>query len=771
MVAPHVRQPGTDMRRRLVTMMLAGAMALGVAARPAGQQAPARAPIFRGAAELVRVDVVVRDRDGHVVRGLTAADFTVAEDGRAQQIVSFAFEEIRADPLPPLTASTVLGMEQLQAAASQRSIVLAPPGGVELPSPVSPVAEAAQADDLTGRRMIVLLFDTSSMQPEEVERAVTSAHDYVETQMTAADLVAVATVGQSLTILRDFTSDREALRATLDGFDVTAGAGFEQPEALEAVEVTEETAEADPADLPLDDGEFGIFNNDRRLRAMRVLCTALASVEQKKALLYFSSGLSRSGSDNQVELRAVTNTCNRSNTSIYPVDSRGLSAIVPGGAPGGRGGRGGGGGGRGGGGGSVFSGRSMISQFSALNASQETLSTLAADTGGEVFLDSNDFGPAFTRVLHDLSAYYLLGYSSTNNAPDGKFRRITVRLRNTSTGYRLDARGGYYAKADFAHLGRDDRERQLQEQIASAVSSTDLPVVATTSWFRLPDNRFYVPVSLAVPGSQVRVPTATQLDRRNASVDVLGVVTDEQGRVVGRIRDTMQIPAAQAAALVGKQLQYQSGVTLPAGHFKVKVAVRENADGMMGTFEFPITIPDLKAEPIKVSPVVLSTQLRSMRGGGPGGRGGRGGTPGGLSDPAGRGFNSRRGGGGPQWGNESPNPLLRNGQEIVQSLTHVVLRTQPMYFYFEVYDPASAAGGATKVRASLAFYRGRVKIFETPVTERLALDDSDRKAVIFQLQVPAAGLPPGLYTCQVNVIDEIAGRFAFPRLAVYVKGP
>jgi VWFA-related protein len=746
-------------------------MALVARAGLTGQQTPpARAPIFRGAAELVRVDVVVRDRDGNVVRGLTAADFTVAEDGRAQQVVSFAFEEIRVDPLPPLMASTVLGIEQLQAAASQRSMVLAPAAGVE-PAPPVTAPDPAVGDDLTGRRMIVLLFDTSSMQPEEIERAVTSAHEYVQTQMTPADLVAVATVGQSLTILRDFTSDREALRTTLDGFDLTAGAGFEQPEAVEAVEVTEETAEADPADLPLDDGEFGIFNNDRRLRAMRVLCTALATVDQKKALLYFSSGLSRSGSDNQVELRAVTNTCNRSNTSIYPVDSRGLSAVVPGGAPGGGGGRGGGGGGgRGGGGASVFSGRSMISQFSSLNASQETLSTLAADTGGEVFLDSNDFGPAFTRVLHDLSAYYLLGYSSTNSTPDGKFRRITVRLRNTSTGYRVEARRGYYAKADFAHLGRDDRERQLQEQIASAVSSTDLPVVATTSWFRLPDNRFYVPVSLAVPGSQVRVPTATQLDRGNASVDVLGVVTDEQGRVVGRIRDTMQIPAAQAAALAGRQLQYQSGVTLPAGHFKVKVAVRENADGLMGTFEFPIAIPDLKAEPIKVSPIVLSTQLRSMRGGGPGGRGGRGGAPGGAPDPAGRGFNSRRGGGGPQWGTESPNPLLRNGQEIVQSLSHVVLRTQPMYFYFEVYDPAAAPGGATKVRASLAFYRGRVKIFETPVTERIAIDDADRKAVIFQLQVPAAGLLPGLYTCQVNVIDEVAGRFAFPRLAVYVRG-
>ena len=77
----------------------------------------------------------------------------------------------------------------------------------------------------------------------------------------------------------------------------------------------------------------------------------------------------------------------------------------------------------------------------------------------------------------------------------------------------------------------------------------------------------------------------------------------------------------------------------------------------------------------------------------------------------------------------------------------------------------------TVLRASLAFYRGRAKVFETPVIERTVIDDPDRKAAVFQLQVGAADIKPGLYTCQVNVIDEVAGRFAFPRLAVYVKGP
>lgn len=755
-----MRSTGHPPLLRVVSVVLGAAAAL--VALPAGvlTQTPPAAPsrsqsVFRATTNFVSVDVVVRDRNGNVVKGLKADDFVVAEEGKPQQVLSFDFEEVSTDTLPAnAPAAPVLGLEQLQNAANR---TVPPPASAAAPAPQA----AASPQDLAGRRLIVLLFDTSSMQPEEIDRAVKSAASYVESQMSTADLVAVASVGQSLTILRDFTADRDAIKATLSAFDVTSGSGFEQPVAADDSDVS---ADADPADLPLDDSEFGIFNNDRRLRAMKLICEALAPIEQKKAILYFSSGMSRSGTDNQVELRAVINAANRANTSIYPVDSRGLTAVVPGGAAGG-GGRGGGG--RGGAGSSVFSGRSMLSQFSSLNGSQETLTTLASDTGGQAFLDTNDFGPAFLRVQRDMAAYYLLGYSSTNALQDGKYRRISVKLKNPAAGYRVEARAGYYAPADFAHLKKEDKERQLQEQIASAVSSTDLPVVASTSWFRVSSDRFYVPLSVAVPGSAIHVPTATTLDRRNASIDLLGVVMDEQGRAVGRIRDTMQIPAAQVGTLENKQLQYQSGVTLPAGHFRVKVAVRENADGSMGTFEFPITIPDLKTTPVKVSPIVLSTQLRFARGGGPGGRGG--GPGGGGRGGPGPGFVSQRGGG---FDSNNQNPLLRGGQEIVQSLSHVVTQAQQMYFYYEVYDPTLAGTGpaaAPRLKTSLAFYRGRVKVFETPVVERTTVDDPERKAVVFQFELAGADLKPGLYTCQVNVVDEVAGTFAFPRLAVYVK--
>jgi hypothetical protein len=179
---------------------------------------------------------------------------------------------------------------------------------------------------------------------------------------------------------------------------------------------------------------------------------------------------------------------------------------------------------------------------------------------------------------------------------------------------------------------------------------------------------------------------------------------------------------------------YQSGLTLPPGRFVVKVVVRENAGGTMGSFETGVFVPELRQAPVKVSSVTLSTQLRVS--------------------PAGR---------------RSESPLVRDGVELLPSLTHFVDRAQKMYFYYEVYDPQAPAGGTSLLKTSLAFYRGTVKVFETPLVERADLDAVDRRAAIFQFEVPADAFAPGLYTCQVNIIDDVAGRFAFPRLAVYVR--
>jgi hypothetical protein len=291
---------------------------------------------------------------------------------------------------------------------------------------------------------------------------------------------------------------------------------------------------------------------------------------------------------------------------------------------------------------------------------------------------------------------------------------------------RVDHRAGYYAERDFAHTGRQDRERQLEEQIGAPVSATDLPVVVSSGFFRMANDRYYVPLSVAVSGAPLRN------SQQKSTLDVLGVIRDEQGRPVGRMRETLDV-GADAGGQPSRQVLYQSGLTLPPGRFAVKVVVRENAGGAMGSFETGVFVPDLRQAPVKVSSVTLSTLVRPVAG--------------------------RR---------RSESPLVREGVELLPSLSHVVDRDGKMYFYYEVYDPA-AANGRPSLKTSLSFYRGTVKVFETPLVERSELDVADRRAALFQFEVPAASFKPGLYTCQVNIVDDVAGTFTFPRLAIYVR--
>ena len=671
-------------------------------------------PVFRTGVNLVLVDVVVRDRNGAFVKGLTSDDFELLEDGVRQQVVTFAVEEITPNAAPVETAATLTAAGRLPSPSLR--LGKAAPTTDAAPAADAPAARPLTSEDVAGHRLLTLVFDTSSMQPEDVQKAIDSATTWVDEQMTKADLVAIASIGSGLQVLTDFTSDKERVRTVLSAFAATDGTAYATVDASTAA--TDEAAQAATDDTTAVDAsaqELDTFNNDVRLRALKTLAEALRPIQQKKAIIYFSSGMQRSGTDNQIELRAAVNAAVRANVAIYPVDSRGLQAIVPGGSArqGSRGGIG------------AFSGRGVSDQFTQLAAQQETLTSLASDTGGTAFTDSNDFGEAFTRVQRDISSYYMLGFSSTNANRDGRFRRLTVRVKNRSA-LRVDAKSGYYADRDFAHTARSDREALLQEQLVTPIAATDVPLFVTAGWFRLAADRYYVPISVAVPGASI--PQSGE----KATLDIAGFIRDERGAPVGRIRDTLTVPAASADVLAARQVLYQTGVTLPPGRFQVKVVVRENVNGQMGTFETPVLVPELKQAPVKVSSLVLGTQLQSV---------------------------SAR---------KTTNPLVRDGLELVPNLTHIVNRNQKVYFYYEVYEPAADAG-MPQLRTSLTFYRGKVKVFETPVVERTRIDVTERRAAVFQFEVPADSFTPGLYTCQVNIIDAVASRFAFPRLQLYVR--
>jgi hypothetical protein len=423
-----------------------------------------------------------------------------------------------------------------------------------------------------------------------------------------------------------------------------------------------------------------------------------------------------------VQLRRTIDRAVRANVSIYAADMRGLQALPPGGDATQQSARGQ----------SPFSGATVSGASSRLAATQDTLVSMAEDTGGRAFFDSNAFGKVFDRVIEDTSAYYVLGYSSTNPARDGKYRRIRVALRRPDV--KLEYRAGYYSGRDFAHSTREDREQQLEDQLSQDLSATDLSTYVTTGYFRVGDNRFFVPVSVVVPGYQV--PLAHATDKRKATLDVLGVVRDARKRPVARIRDTMKLAADNAADLSRKTVQYETGVELPPGSYRLKVVVRENIDGTFGSYEHDIVVPDLHGPGLKTSSVVLGTQL----------------------------VTGTRG--------DQRNPLVRPAGVLVPNVTRVVSSNQHLYFYYEVYDPARAAAApATPVRVvtSIAFFRGKTRAFETAPVETTELAPPDHKKAVFQFDLPAGALRPGLYTCQVNIVDDVAGAFAFPRMQVYVK--
>jgi hypothetical protein len=130
-------------------------------------------------------------------------------------------------------------------------------------------------------------------------------------------------------------------------------------------------------------------------------------------------------------------------------------------------------------------------------------------------------------------------------------------------------------------------------------------------------------------------------------------------------------------------------------------------------------------------------------------------------------------------------PLVRNGQEYVPNISHVFRQDQHLYLLYEVYDPTRAKAAAPEnagnepkgskpginLMSSLELIQGSTKVYETPIVQARAINVEGRDAVGFELDVPLSGLKPGQYLCQLNVIDDAAGSFAFPRFALLVREP
>jgi VWFA-related protein len=698
----------------------------------AGQQAPpppkpaqppagaaSRTPVrFTANTQLVVEDVILKDKSGQPVTNLTAKDFVVTEDGKPQDVKICEFQKLEETPAevlgdePQTKTETVAGQAKKDEAPKVTATAIAPekPGDIKY----------------RDKRLLVMFFDMVSMPIQDQVRAIDGATKFVKTQITPSDLVAIMTFSSDIKVVEDFTDDRDLLLQDIKHLVVGEGQGFSAADSSDAASDTGDS-------FTQDDTEFAIFNTDRQLSALETAVKMLASLNEKKALVYFSSGIQRSGQDNQAQLQATVNAAIRSNVSFYPIDARGLVATAPlgdatKGSPGGA---------------AMYSGSSARAAQGNFQAQQETLYTLATDTGGKTLIDNSNLVLGIVQAQKDISSYYILGYYTTNEKLDGHFRRVKIAFKDPALAARIpkiDYRVGYWAGKEFKQFNASDKERQLDEALLLGDPVTDMDIALDAYYFRLARDRYFVPVVAKIPGSELEL--AKKGGVESTTFDFIGVVKDATGKTVQNVRDYIPFKLKEDVAnqLAKHPIVYPTGFTLAPGTYSLRLVARENTTGRIGTFDKKLVIPDLTLEQTRlpISSVILSSQ---------------------RMDTAAAVFSAQK-----DKKIDAANPLIESGKELIPSVTNVFSKGSEMYVYLQAYEPA--AESTQPLVAWVTFIRGRVEAFKTAplqVTEGL---DPKSKAVALKFSLPLADMKPGRYTCQVNVISPEAQKWAIWRAPV-----
>jgi VWFA-related protein len=704
------------------------AFALGTStgvAQLTGQNKPATgsdAPTIHVTSRLIIETVVVKDKKGGAINGLTAKDFTVTEDGVPVEVKICEQQTLpeTADPLPP-QATTSTDDIKIYNRLAREQIANETPGQVKYKD----------------KRLLALYFDMSSMPEPDQLRALTAAEKFIRTQMTAADLVAIMRyAGSSVDVLQDFTDDRNRLLSILETMVVGEGQG---DTATSSDDASADTGAA----FGQDDGEFNIFSTDRQLAALQTAAQSLEHLSEKKELIYFASGMTLSGMDNQAQLHATEQAAIRAGVSIWSIDSRGLVASGPmgdasHGSPGGA---------------SMYTGGAAMAQVSRLEQSQDTLYALAGDTGGKALLDYNDLTLGIVNAQKSVSNYYILGYYTKNYALNGKFRKVKVTVNPPVEAASLDFTQGYFGDKEWGKFNTADKERQLEDALMQGDPYTELTVAMEINYFQLNRAEYFLPIMIKVPGRELAL--AKKRGAEHTTIDFIGEIKDDYGgTTVQNIRDHVDVKLSDQTAeqLAKGPVEYSCGYTLLPGKYTIKVLARDDETGRIGTFQSSFVIPDLHKETkrVAVSSVVLSAQRIP------------------YSDAI---YNVAKG---KQQAKESAaNPLVQGGQQVIPSVTRVFSKGRNLTVFLQAYEaettptpsttPGSAAPAAEAhpLVAFVSFYQGQNKVYETQPEEVMPEANTRLQITPMSFNVNLGSLAAGKYDCQVTVLDPSGGKTAY----------
>ena len=708
----------------------------GVPSAPAQQAAPA------ARAEIVRLDVVVTDPEGRVVRDLTEQDFDVREDGKPQRIRHFVV-------------------------AGQSGIGLAP--GPEAGAPPGTTAPAGPG------RHIVIVFDDLHVSDSSLPYTRDALRRFVREFTSADDTVALLTTSAG-GVLQQLTRDRAALERAVQSLtsrDVSlgrdrGGAMLSAGEAelvmlgqFDAIQLVGSTlmagqgtgvvpptgprtavAGASAADQtgPGAVGDIGslsqrdFYEKEARRLAAPVLAEALhfssatlitldqilrqlVALPGRKICLLVSDGfyLGRgTDQDRTRDMQRVIDAATRSGAVVYTLDARGLagagwreagvrSVDAPPGLQ-----------------------QSVSSQAQQLL--RENLAALADGTGGFSVRSTNDLESGLRRILADNDVYYLLAYEPTNTKRDGRFRKIEVRLAGHPT-LAVRTRKGYYAPDDK----KPDRapaassfylldESEARVALGAPAPSGGVPVQLATAYVDLP------PV-----GPQALVGVHVDLDRlewrkadkrERATVEIVGGLYDASGQPVGSAfgkRADLDLSPDEVKRARTSGLEYQQSMPLPPGSYEVRLLARDAERRTLGGARERIDIPDLADKKLALSSVFLSSSP----------------TEAGAKDTAAAGTELRS----------------------VQTRRRFK-RENELYFQVYVYNPVVDEKGVTDVVLQ-AQLRANGQLLGASKPLPVAFQEKDGVPVPQTNGMSLGGLPPGPCELRVVVVDRKANVTAF----------
>jgi VWFA-related protein len=579
--------------------------------------APPGIPTFGVGTAAVTLDVVVRDKKGNAVRGLQASDFEVYEDGVRQQVESFQ----------------VFGRPLETAAADARKPAAAPVTASAAVTPAAPAPMAASPAE-TPPQVIAFVFDR--LTPDARNIAHKAAMTYVEKGHVEGDLVGVFAIDLALRTIQPFTRDTSLVRAGLQRAASQANTAFAGDRAatrdlVSTMSLGEAAAESASGANPGQGGsssdiggaaaagaiaqavsriqvgmlrQFEALERDQQgfasTNGLLSVVSGLKNLPGRKTVVFFSEGLAIPPNV-QAQFRSVIHTANKSNVSVYAMDAAGLRAdsmdaetrkemlqaaerrVRQLGT------------GRDDASDGIMS-RSLERNEDLLRLSAGSgLGQLANETGGFLIRDTNDAASAFRRIEEDMRFYYLLAYSPSNENYDGKFRSISVKVKQP--GVNVQTRQGYFAVRAAEATPLRSFEAPALVQLDRKPQPREFPLQAVALSFPTPKRPGLSPVLVRVPGQTV----SYALDKQDktgkrihrADVTVIARVKDQAGREVDRLSQhyALSAPAENVEAARRGDILFYREAELAPGRYTVEAvaydAVTEKASVSTTALEVP----------------------------------------------------------------------------------------------------------------------------------------------------------------------------------------